>query len=62
MDSPIFALNPFHTPLRLHALQGCLKVIHSVSINLSYCTTIDLLILECEMILLNANDHDAVYG
>ena len=36
--------NPFHPCLRLHALQGKLKGLHSVSINLSYRITIEMLI------------------
>ena len=58
----LLELNPFHPSLRLHALQGRLAGIYSISINLSYRITIDLLISEREIILLNVGDHDAVYG
>ena len=36
--------NPFHPSLRLHPLQGKLKGLHSVSINLSYQITIEFLV------------------
>ncbi|MEL0046629.1 MAG: plasmid stabilization protein [Deltaproteobacteria bacterium] len=58
----LLELNPFHPSLRLHALQGRLQGLHSVSINLSYRITIELLISDQEVILLNVGDHEAVYG
>ncbi len=57
----LLELNPFHPSLRLHALQGRLQGVHSVSINLSYRITINLLISEQEIILLNIGDHRGVY-
>ena len=53
--------NPFHPSLRLHALNGKLQGLHSVSINLSYRMTIELLVIESEIIPVNVGDHDAVY-
>ena len=53
-------LNPFHSSLRLHALQGRLQGLHSISINLASRITIELLISDQEIILLNVGDHDAV--
>lgn len=35
--------------------------VYSVSINMSYPITIDLLISEQEIILLNVGDHESVY-
>ena len=58
----LLELNPFHSSLRLHALQGRLQGLHSISINLASRITIDLLISDQEIILLNVGDHDAVYG
>jgi len=49
------------TPLFVHALSGRLQGLHSVSINLSYRITIELLINENEIIPINVGDHDAVY-
>ena len=54
--------NPFHPSLRLHALSGRLAGVHSVSINLSYRITLELLIQDERIILVNVGDHDAVYG
>jgi mRNA-degrading endonuclease YafQ of YafQ-DinJ toxin-antitoxin module len=54
--------NPFHSSLRLHALSGKLQGLHSVSINLSYRITIELLIQGEQIIPVNVGDHDAVYG
>ena len=53
--------NPFHPSLRLHALSGKLQGIHSVSINLSYRITLELLIQDEQIIPVNVGDHDAVY-
>ena len=58
----LLELNPSHPSLRLHALQGRLQGLHSISINLSYRITIELLISDQEIILLNVGDHDALYG
>jgi len=53
--------NPFHAGLRLHPLSGRLAGLHSVSINLSYRITLELLISEEEITPINVGDHDAVY-
>jgi mRNA-degrading endonuclease YafQ of YafQ-DinJ toxin-antitoxin module len=53
--------NPFHPSLRLHVLQGKLAGLHSVSINLSYRITLELLIREQEIIPVNVGSHDVVY-
>jgi mRNA-degrading endonuclease YafQ of YafQ-DinJ toxin-antitoxin module len=53
--------NPFHPSLRLHALSGKLDGLHSVSINLSYRITLELLIQGQEIIPVNVGDHEAVY-
>lgn len=54
-------LNPFHPSLRLHALSGRLAGVHSVSINLSYRITLELLIESEQIVLLHVGDHDTVY-
>ncbi len=53
--------NPHHPSLRLHSLAGKLAALHSVSINLSYRITLELLITEQEIILVNIGDHETVY-
>lgn len=58
----LLASNPHHPSLRLHALAGRLAPLHSVSINLSYRITLELLIAEHEIIPVNVGDHQVVYG
>jgi len=53
--------NPQHPSLRLHALRGRLAGLHSVSINLSYRITLELIIRERQIVPVNVGDHDAVY-
>ena len=53
--------NPHHPSLRLHALSGKLVGLQSVSINISYRITLELLIQNEEIIPVNVGDHDAVY-
>lgn len=54
--------NPHHPSLRLHALSGALQGLHSVSINISYRITLELLMEGGKIIPINVGDHDAVYG
>jgi mRNA-degrading endonuclease YafQ of YafQ-DinJ toxin-antitoxin module len=53
--------NPHHPSLRLHPLKGKLSGLHSVSINLSYRITIEMLITESAIVPINVGDHDEVY-
>jgi mRNA-degrading endonuclease YafQ of YafQ-DinJ toxin-antitoxin module len=53
--------NPHHPSLRLHALKGKWSGLHSVSINLSYRITLEMLITESEIVPINVGDHDEVY-
>lgn len=53
--------NPHHPSLRLHALAGKHHGLHSVSINLSYRITLELVIRDQVIIPVNVGDHDAVY-
>ena len=53
--------NPAHPSLRLHPLRGKHEGLHSVSINLSYRITLELLIQDQRIIPVNVGDHDAVY-
>jgi mRNA-degrading endonuclease YafQ of YafQ-DinJ toxin-antitoxin module len=57
----LLEINPHHPSLRLHALSGRLAGVHSVSINLSYRITLELLIQDQQIIPLNVGGHDAVY-
>jgi mRNA-degrading endonuclease YafQ of YafQ-DinJ toxin-antitoxin module len=53
--------NPHHPSLRLHALSGRLTGVYSVSINLSYRITLELLIQDQTIVPINMGDHDTVY-
>ncbi len=57
----LLEVNPKHPSLRLHALEGRFLGLHSISINLSYRITLELLIRDREIIPVNVGDHDAVY-
>ncbi len=57
----LLELNPSHPSLKLHELKGKLKGLHSVSINISYRITLELLISEKDIILVNVGPHDRVY-
>ena len=57
----LLEMNPHHPSLRLHPLSGRLQGLHSASINLSYRTTLELLIRAEEIIPVNVGDHDVVY-
>lgn len=57
----LLELNPHHLSLRLHTLSGRLQELHSVSINISYRITLELLIQDEEIIPVNVGDHQAVY-
>ena len=50
-----------HPSLRLHALKGKLKGIHSLSINLSYRITLYLVVTDKELIPVDIGTHDEVY-
>jgi mRNA-degrading endonuclease YafQ of YafQ-DinJ toxin-antitoxin module len=57
----LLEINHHHPSLRLHALAGRLQGVHSVSINLSYRITLELMIQDQQIIPLNVGDHDTVY-
>lgn len=58
----LLELNPHHPSLRLHALSGRLEGMHSVSINMSYRITLELLIRDGQIIPIDVGDHGAVNG
>lgn len=53
--------NPNHPSLKLHPLEGKLKGLHSVSINLSYRITLELIVQDERIIPINVGDHEKVY-
>jgi mRNA-degrading endonuclease YafQ of YafQ-DinJ toxin-antitoxin module len=58
----LLELNPHHPSLRLHRLSGKLEGLQSMSINLKYRITIEIIITESDIVLINVGDHDAVYS
>jgi len=54
----VLEANPDHPSLRLHPLRGKLDGLHSVSINLSYRITLELLIQDGQIIPVNVGDHE----
>ncbi len=57
----LLELNPFHPSLRLHGLEGRLKGLSSVSINMSYRIVLELEVRKDEIVLINVGRHDYVY-
>lgn len=57
----LLELNPFHPSLRLHRLSGSLSDLHSVSINISYRITLEFLIDDGKIVLVNVGSHEEVY-
>lgn len=57
----LLALDPFHPSLRLHALQGRLNGLHSVSLTLQYRITLELELRDEEIILVSVGSHEEVY-
>ncbi len=53
--------NPHHPSLRLHSLQGRLQRLHSVSINLNYRITLEVLIEGQTLIPIDIGSHDVTY-
>jgi len=57
----LLEIDPYHPSLRLHSLSGKLAGLHAVSITLSYRITLEMIIEEHEIILVNVGDHATVY-
>jgi len=57
----LLELNPFHPSLRLHRLGGSLSDLHSISINISYRITLEFLVEDDKIVLVNVGSHDEVY-
>jgi mRNA-degrading endonuclease YafQ of YafQ-DinJ toxin-antitoxin module len=57
----LLELNPSHPSLRLHRLGGPLRDLHSVSISISYRITLEFLLEDGKIVLVNLGSHDEVY-
>lgn len=57
----VLEANLAHPSLRLHPLRGKVDGLHSMSINVSYRITLELLIQDGLIVPVNVGGHDAVY-
>ena len=57
----LLEIDPYHPSLRLHKLQGKLEKLHSISINITYRITIEFVIMDKEIIMIDVGHHDSVY-
>lgn len=58
----LLELNPFHPSLRLHRLSGRLDGLYSISITISYRITLEFLVQNNDIVLIDVGDHDTVYS
>ena len=57
----LLEVNPYHPSLRLHRLKGVLNSLCSISINLSYRITLEIIIQDEQLILVDIGGHDDIY-
>lgn len=57
----LIELDVNHPSLRLHKISGRLSGLSSVSINMSYRITLELMIEDGDIVLINIGSHDEVY-
>ncbi len=58
----LLEINPYHPSLRLHQFKTSSFEGYSVSINLSYRISMEFIVTEKEIILVNIGDHQDIYG
>jgi len=58
----LLELNPFHPSLRLHQFKTSSFEGYSISINLTYRISLEFLITEQEILLVNIGDHQDIYN
>lgn len=58
----LLEINPYHSSLRLHQFKTKSFEGYSISINLSYRISLEFMIKEQEIILVNIGDHQDIYG
>ena len=57
----LLEVNPHHPSLRLHPLRGRLDGLHSISISLKFRITLEMIVTDQEIVLVNIGDHDHIY-
>jgi mRNA-degrading endonuclease YafQ of YafQ-DinJ toxin-antitoxin module len=58
----LLELNPFHPSLRLHQFKTSNFEGYSISINLTYRISLEFILTEKEILLINIGDHKEIYG
>jgi len=58
----LLELNPFHPSLRLHQFKTSSFEGYSISINLTYRISLEFILTEKEILLINIGDHQEIYG
>jgi len=58
----LLELNPFHPSLRLHKFKTRTFEGYSVSINLSYRISLEFLVTETDILLVDIGNHRDIYG
>ena len=58
----LLELNPYHPSLRLHQFKTSSFEGYSISINLSYRISLEFILNENEIVLVNIGDHQEIYG
>lgn len=58
----LLELDPFHPSLRLHKFKTTNFEGYSVSINLSYRISLEFIVTDKEIVLVNVGDHQDIYG
>jgi mRNA-degrading endonuclease YafQ of YafQ-DinJ toxin-antitoxin module len=57
----LMEINPFHPSLRLHKIEGRMKEVFSISINMIYRISIEFIIREDAIIPIDIGTHDEIY-
>ena len=57
----LLEIQPHHPSLRMHKLKGPLSELHSVSINVSYRITLEVIVQDQNLILVDVDHHDEIY-
>ena len=58
----LLEINPYHPSLRLHQFKTSSFEGYSVSINMSYRISLEFIVTEQEIVLVNIGDHQDIYG
>ena len=58
----LLEINPYHHSLRLHQFKTRTFEGYSVSINMTYRISLEFMVTERELILVNIGDHQDIYG